>query len=260
MNLQTILYSAYESTLPQEGTYILGQTQGTSIIVYQAFNDQIADHALANQKFGGQNYSFSRMTWIKPNFLWMMYRSGWAEKKDQNRILAIEMTLAGFFHLLEQGISTSYQNSYESEQSWRKLLSNSNVRIQWDPDHDPIGRKLKRRAVQIGIKSDALEEFNNKFIVSIADITRFVSEQKKILDQDAEQFLVIKENVVELSNTLKNKFSISDWEKLRFLILQNVIPCVSLVLGLVFLEAYSTNGRTVRETTVWSETRWAFSI
>jgi len=25
----------------------------------------------------------NRMTWIKPNFLWMMYRSGWASKKNQ---------------------------------------------------------------------------------------------------------------------------------------------------------------------------------
>ncbi len=38
----------------------------------------------------------NRMTWIKPNFLWMMYRSGWAVKKNQERILAIKLTKKGF--------------------------------------------------------------------------------------------------------------------------------------------------------------------
>ncbi|MFM7854759.1 MAG: DUF4291 family protein [Flammeovirgaceae bacterium] len=27
--------------------------------------------------------SLNRMTWMKPNFLWMMYRSGWATKHNQ---------------------------------------------------------------------------------------------------------------------------------------------------------------------------------
>ncbi|MGW7541114.1 DUF4291 family protein [Streptomyces sp. NPDC054770] len=37
-----------------------------------------------------------RMTWIKPSFLWMMYRSGWARKPNQERILRIDMDRAGF--------------------------------------------------------------------------------------------------------------------------------------------------------------------
>ena len=46
--------------------------------------------AVANQTFlKCKDYSTTRMTWIKPNFLWMMYRSGWAEKKGQENILAI---------------------------------------------------------------------------------------------------------------------------------------------------------------------------
>jgi hypothetical protein len=208
MNLQTIPYSAYESGLPQAGNYILGQSGGTTIIVYQAFNDRIADHAMKHQLFGGPDYSFSRMTWIKPNFLWMMYRSGWAEKEDQTRILAIEITLEGFFELLEQGVLTSFEKKYGNEQIWREQLNRSDTRIQWDPDHDPAGNKLKRRAVQIGIKGKALERFNNEFIRSITDITSFVTEQKKKLDQKDESFLVIRESVIDVTDELKSKFSI----------------------------------------------------
>lgn len=34
-----------------------------------------------------------RMTWIKPSFLWMMYRAGWGFKdKGQRRVLAIDIS------------------------------------------------------------------------------------------------------------------------------------------------------------------------
>ncbi len=211
MNLHTIPYKSYEKGLPQEGNFILGQRRANNIIVYQAFNDRIADYAIKNQKFGGQDYSFSRMTWIKPNFLWMMYRSGWAEKdNNQNRILAIEITFEGFEKLLTEGILTSYDKSNGDEQTWRKVLNNSDVRIQWDPDHDFKGEKLKRRAVQIGIKNDALQKFNNEYIISIQDITSFVKEQKALLDNNEEIFFVIDESIIEVSSALKQKYSIPE--------------------------------------------------
>ena len=61
-----------------------------TIRVYQAYNDVIANEALELGKFG-RNFSMTRMTWIKPSFLWMMYRSGWGKKKNQERILAIDI-------------------------------------------------------------------------------------------------------------------------------------------------------------------------
>lgn len=209
MNLQTIPYHSYEKGLPQEGNFILGQRRHDNIFVYQAFNDNIADFAVKHQKFGGQHYSFNRMTWIKPNFLWMMYRSGWAEKDiNQNRILAIEMTYKGFEELLSEGVLTSYDKSFGDEQIWREKLNNSDVRIQWDPDHDFKGEKLKRRAVQIGIKNETLHKFNNEFIVSIQDITSFVKEQKASIDNKKEWFFVIDESIIEVNGSLKTKFYI----------------------------------------------------
>jgi Domain of unknown function (DUF4291) len=89
MTLKTTPYNTYETTLPQTGKHILGQLRGDNIIVYQAYNPYIAHYAVKYQKFGGGDYSFSRMSWIKPNFLWMMYRAGWAEKPNQEHILAI---------------------------------------------------------------------------------------------------------------------------------------------------------------------------
>lgn len=50
------------------------------IRVYQAFSYEIAESALDNKTSVSPPFSMSRMTWIKPSFLWMMYRSGWAKK------------------------------------------------------------------------------------------------------------------------------------------------------------------------------------
>lgn len=36
------------------------------------------------------------MTWIKPSFLWMAYRSGWGRKPGQERVLRIDITREGF--------------------------------------------------------------------------------------------------------------------------------------------------------------------
>ena len=52
---------------------------GDTITVYQAYSSSIAEPALRAGRFVPP-FSRTRMTWIKPSFLWMMYRSGWATK------------------------------------------------------------------------------------------------------------------------------------------------------------------------------------
>lgn len=59
-----------------------------TIRVYQAFNAQIADEAIAKGTFGS-HFSMNRMSWIKPSFLWMMYRCGWCEKENQEQTLQV---------------------------------------------------------------------------------------------------------------------------------------------------------------------------
>ncbi|MCR5103362.1 MAG: DUF4291 domain-containing protein, partial [Eubacterium sp.] len=66
-----------------------------TIRVYQAYNKHIAEEAISLGTFGS-HFSMNRMTWIKPSFLWMMYRCGWGEKENQEHILAIDITRDGF--------------------------------------------------------------------------------------------------------------------------------------------------------------------
>ena len=50
-----------------------------TIVVYQAYNKAIALPAIETGTFQSP-FSFNRMTWIKPSFLWLMARSNWGAK------------------------------------------------------------------------------------------------------------------------------------------------------------------------------------
>ncbi len=172
-------YSDSEKILPQTGNCISAFQFDDSIIVYQAYKPSIANFAKENNKFGGTDFSFNRMTWIKPNYLWMMYRSGWATKVNQERILAIRISRIGWEELLSKATISSFKPEYhKNEEEWKSKLNDSEVRLQWDPNHDPYGNKKERKAIQIGIKGDMLVKFNNEMILEISDITRFVSKQR----------------------------------------------------------------------------------
>ena len=56
------------------------------------------------------------MTWIKPSFLWMMHRSGWATKPGQERVLAIEITRAGFEWALSHAALSHYDPIHRRNQ------------------------------------------------------------------------------------------------------------------------------------------------
>lgn len=202
MKLKSIKYSQYEQLLPQSGRHIVGQTNKDNIIVYQAFNPNIAKWAVAHQKFGGSHYKFTRMSWIKPNFLWMMYRAGWAMKEHEQHILAIEISKTNFETLLAEGVHSSYiEKIYGTPENWKVEMAKAQVRIQWDPDHHPNGEKLERRAIQIGIKRELLQKFATEWIISVEDITAFVREQKRRIDSGLwNELEVIKEEKITIHN------------------------------------------------------------
>lgn len=176
MNLSPYLSQAKH--WPRSGKHILAQYDEESICVYQAYRPAIASFAVRHQRFGG-DFSFSRMSWIKPNFLWMMYRCGWASKPDQERVLAIRVPRRFFDELLRLAVPSGFDaGRYKSREAWQEAVAGSDVRLQWDPDHDPSGMAVERRAVQLGVRGDALRRYGNEEIVSIEDITSFVAEQR----------------------------------------------------------------------------------
>lgn len=200
--MKTEKYAEQKQRLPHTGKQVIAQKDGEDIIVYQAFNPDITKYAITHQRFGGPHYSFNRMSWIKPGFLWMMYRSGWAAKENQQHILAITLPLNCFKEILQQAtISFFDQTLFATHEEWKRELEATEVRLQWDPDHDPFGNKQERKAIQVGMKGNILKQFCTEWIKKIEDITEFVKqEHKKVLNDQLDDLIVPYEEVIELNN------------------------------------------------------------
>jgi hypothetical protein len=210
--MRTEKYIEQKKRLPDAGRHIMGRSENDNIIVYQAFNNNIAEFAVNNQKFGGPHYSFNRMSWIKPGFLWMMYRAGWASKDNQQRILAISLPITHFKVILSQATLTSFdKNLFRSPEEWKTELDKTEVRLQWDPDHDPLGNKQERKAVQIGMKGSALNKFCTEWITKIEDITGFVKDQySNVTNNGIENLFVPYEEIIRIKEIdICNRIGIS---------------------------------------------------
>ena len=170
-------YLEQNARWPQVGRHILAQYDDESIIVYQAYRPAIG-HFAARRGYFGEGFSLERMSWIKPNFLWMQYRSGWSQKEGQEVTLAVRLKRAAYDSILGQAVHSSYiEEIYQSEERWRRAIESSCVRLQWDPDHAPDGSKQERRAVQLGLSGSVLASYAREWILEIEDITDFVKQQ-----------------------------------------------------------------------------------
>ena len=179
MPLRTEAHQTQVERWPAAGRVILAQFDAETVVVYQAYRPAIGAFAASHGYFGGE-FSTDRMSWIKPNFLWMMYRSRWGTTAGQETILAVRIRRAAFDEILAQAVPSSYdRDSYPSRAAWSAAVSSSEVRLQWDPDHDPSGGRLERRAIQLGLRGAVLRSYAREWIVSIEDISPFVAAQRE---------------------------------------------------------------------------------
>lgn len=211
MELKLQPYLKQDKSWPQKGYHIMAQYDNAKVIVYQSYRPSIGHFAVKNQYFGG-DFSLTRMTWIKPNFLWMMYRNGWGTKEGQEVVLAIHLKREAFDRYLRKAVYSSYQEEiYGNRDIWSEAVKSSDIRLQWDPDHDPYGAKLERRAIQIGIRNEEIEKFAKEDILKIEDLSNFVREQRKFVVQNTLDMLLIPEETpympreIEVCKRLKLK-------------------------------------------------------
>ncbi len=111
-------YSEQVKTWPQAGRHILAHYDDDTVIVYQAYNSTISRYTVEHGTFGG-GFSYSRMSWVKPNFLWMMYRSGWGAKENQEVTLALRLRRSFFEVLLAEAVPSSWDRGrFATKQDW----------------------------------------------------------------------------------------------------------------------------------------------
>ncbi|MEV6163417.1 DUF4291 domain-containing protein [Streptomyces sp. NPDC052052] len=156
-------------TTPQHE--IRAQYTDTTITVYQAYTPSIGLPAARDGRFPDV-WKRDRMTWIKPSFLWMMYRCGWAEKEGQETVLAVEITREGFDWALDHSELSHYVRGVHPDRAaWQRNLRRSPARVQWDPERDLHLQRLPYRSLQLGLSGEAARQYADEWTVSIRDVT-----------------------------------------------------------------------------------------
>nr|WP_254053997.1 DUF4291 family protein [Singulisphaera sp. GP187] len=156
------------------------------------------------------------MTWIKPNFLWMMYRSGWGTKENQVVTLAVRLKRDAFDNILRLAVHSSFDpDAYGTQGAWKQAIADSDVRLQWDPDHGPSGTPMERRAIQLGLRGKVLSKYAQDWRFDIQDITEFVAEQRAIAATPYSHLITPRELVYPVTDPIvAARLGVSrDWTK-----------------------------------------------
>ncbi|NML51690.1 DUF4291 domain-containing protein [Streptomyces sp. R302] len=142
-----------------------------TVTVYQAYSSAIGLAAARDGRFPAM-WQRDRMTWIKPSFLWMMYRCGWGTKEGQEHVLAVEITREGFEWALRHACLSHYERGLHTDRDeWRRRLKRAPARVQWDPERDLRLQPLPHRSLQLGLAREAAHLYADEWIVSITDVT-----------------------------------------------------------------------------------------
>lgn len=174
------------------------QQPGT-VRVYQAFGDEIAASINASGgKDFGPKFSMKRMSWVKPSFLWMMYRSGYATKPGQEHVFAIDIKEEAFRYMLEHSVLS------DNMARAKKISGYDDIRCQWDPERSIRGGALNIRSVQLGLRGKALKMYIEEWIVNVEEITPLVTEMRDLLKEKKDiSHLLPKETPYEMSQAAK---------------------------------------------------------
>ncbi|MEI5135083.1 DUF4291 domain-containing protein [Streptomyces libani] len=122
------------------------------------------------------------LTWIKPSFLWMMYRCGWGTKADQETVLAVEIGRDGFDWALGNACLSHFDGDEHADRGvWRRELKGSPARVQWDPERDLWLRALPYRSLQLGLAGEASRRYADEWTVGITDVTPLAQEVRALV-------------------------------------------------------------------------------
>ncbi|MEV0010310.1 DUF4291 domain-containing protein [Streptomyces sp. NPDC047973] len=166
-------------TAPQHE--IRARHTATTVTVYQAYSPLIGLPAARDGRFPPA-WKRDRMTWIKPSFLWMMYRCGWGTKEGQETVLAVEISREGFGWALENAELSHYVRGVHPDRAtWQRNLRRSPTRVQWDPERDLHLNPLPHRSLQLGLSGEAARRYADEWLVSVTDVTPLAHEVHRLV-------------------------------------------------------------------------------
>ncbi|MBM3247666.1 DUF4291 domain-containing protein [Candidatus Pacearchaeota archaeon] len=157
---------------PNKKDDFVAQYDQRGVLVYQAFPPEVK---ISSRQFQ-EGFRLNRTSWIKTSFLWIMNRSGWASKTGQEKVICAKISREFFNYLLSNATRT---------EEMTKSTHKPEILVQYDPDRDIFGNKLSRKAIQLGLRGQALESYASAAIISLKDITSLVVEQRRrIIEKD----------------------------------------------------------------------------
>ncbi|WP_369261572.1 DUF4291 domain-containing protein [Streptomyces sp. R35] len=177
----------------------------STITVYQAYSPEIGLPAVREGRFPAA-WKRDRMTWIKPSFLWMMYRCGWGTKPGQETVLAVEISREGFEWALRHAcLSSHVRGVHPDRATWQRQLKRAPARVQWDPERDLHLQPLPYRSLQLGLSGEAVRRYADEWTVSIRDVTPLAREVHALIsaqDLDSAARLLPQERTYPLGDEL----------------------------------------------------------
>lgn len=172
-----------KASRPSQNREIRAVFDDDTITVYQAYNYDIAAAAVRDQRLDASAlFKPSRMTWIKPSWNWMMYRSGYSYKdSNQSNILALKVKRDFFESMLLNSVDHADSSSKRGREQ---------VRVQWDPERNVrigvLSSDYSIRSIQIGIPADVKDKWVNNGITEIRNVTEMAQRLRKVLDDQAD--------------------------------------------------------------------------
>ena len=200
-----------EVAWPKQGRHILAQYDENTVIVYQAYPPAIAEFALQHGYFGGPFQLFPHeLDQTKLPLDDVSLRVG--HKTRTREALAVRLKRSFFEALLSRAVESTFSADRHSTRSdWEHAVAGSSVRLQWDPDHDPAGRPLPRRALQLGLRDSDLHAFGKTELVEIIDATEFVANQRRNAVQERWAQLLTPREVVYLPDLdMRRRLALSE--------------------------------------------------
>lgn len=152
-----------------------------TVTVYQAYPPHIGLPAARDGRFPAA-WKRDRMTWIKPSFLWMMYRCGWGTKEGQETVLAVEISRSGFAWALRNSCLSHHVPELHGDRAdWQRALRRAPARVQWDPERDLRLNPLPYRSLQLGLAREAAHRYADEWITGITDVTDLAGEVHRLV-------------------------------------------------------------------------------
>ncbi|XP_045210189.2 uncharacterized protein LOC123561709 [Mercenaria mercenaria] len=135
-------------------------------------NNATINEGLVRQQVQEDNINFGvrrpeAFLWMQFSYLPKMYGCEWGKSyRPHARIMAVQIKKEGFDEIFRL---------YADERIHNRSIGD--VAIEWAPDPSPMGKRLRRSFIRIGVRRDVLRLFEKYWLLNITDITSFVSRQ-----------------------------------------------------------------------------------